>query len=123
MAKEIIYQAVDYLGIGRVLPFLDAANDILEGRGVKLPLPGQATTTMENRLEKGAQAQVDIFGESMKEAWEAGPYQPLAGRQLLRRLLHAHRTGSEAAGIDHLLLPGPRREAVNPSLPPTPAAI
>lgn len=72
MAKEIIYQAVDYLGIGRVLPFLDAANDILEGRGVKLPLPGQATTTMENRLEKGAQAQVDIFGESMKEAWKQG---------------------------------------------------
>ena len=70
MAKEIIYQAVDYLGIGRVLPFLDAANDILEGRGIKLPLPGQATTTMENRLEKGAQAQVDIFGESMKEAWK-----------------------------------------------------
>lgn len=72
MAKEIIYQAVDYLGIGRVLPFLDVANDILEGRGVKLPLPGQATTTMENRLEKGAQAQVDIFGESMKEAWKQG---------------------------------------------------
>ena len=72
MAKEIIYQAVDYLGIGRVLPFLDAANDILEGRGIKLPLPGQATTTMENRLEKGAQAQVDIFGESMKEAWKQG---------------------------------------------------
>ena len=26
MAKEVIYQAVDYLGIGRVLPFLDASN-------------------------------------------------------------------------------------------------
>ncbi len=72
MAKEIIYQAVDYLGIGRVLPFLDAANDILEGRGIKLPLPGQATRTLENRLETWAQAQVDIFGESMKEAWKQG---------------------------------------------------
>ena len=30
MAKEIIYQAVDYLGIGRVLPFLDIANQVLE---------------------------------------------------------------------------------------------
>ena len=34
MAKEVIYQAVDYLGIGRVRPFLDAANEILEARGV-----------------------------------------------------------------------------------------
>ena len=72
MAKEVVYQAVDYLGIGRVRPFLDATNEILTDRGVKLPLEGQATTTMENRLEKGAQAQADIFGEHMKEAWKAG---------------------------------------------------
>ena len=72
MVKEIVYQAVDYLGIGRVLPFLNATNEILTERGVKLPLEGQATTTMENRLEKGAQAQVDIFGDVMKDAWEKG---------------------------------------------------
>lgn len=72
MAKEVVYQAVDYLGIGRVKPFLDAANDVLVERGVKLPLEGQATTTMENRLEKGIQAQVDIFGDGMKEAWKNG---------------------------------------------------
>lgn len=72
MAKEIIYQAVDYLGIGRVLPFIDIANEILSSRGVKLPLEGQTTTTMENRLEKGAQAQADIFGEHMLEAWKTG---------------------------------------------------
>ncbi len=72
MAKEIIYQAVDYLGIGRVLPFIDIANEILSSRGVKLPLEGQATTTMENRLEKGAQAQADIFGEHILEAWKTG---------------------------------------------------
>ena len=70
MVKEIVYQAVDYLGIGRVKPFLDATNDILVQRGVTLPLEGQATTTMENRLEKGIQAQVDIFGDGMKEAWK-----------------------------------------------------
>lgn len=72
MAKEIIYQAVDYLGIGRVLPFLDAANEALEFRGIKLPLEGQATTTLDNRLEKGIEAQAAIFGEHMKEAWKAG---------------------------------------------------
>lgn len=72
MVKEIVYQAVDYLGIGRVLPFLDAVNDILTDRGISLPLEGQSTTTMEDRLEKGAQAQADIFGSHMKEAWKTG---------------------------------------------------
>ena len=36
--KEIVYQAVDYLGIGRVLPFLRITNEVLTDRGVKLPL-------------------------------------------------------------------------------------
>ena len=72
MAKEIVYQAVDYLGMGRVLPFLDIANEVLTERGVALPLAGQSTTTLENRLEKGAQAQADIFGPQMLEAWKAG---------------------------------------------------
>ncbi len=72
MVKEIVYQAVDYLGIGRVLPFLNAVNEILTERGVSLPLPGQATTTMEDRLEKGAAAQAEIFGDQMREAWKSG---------------------------------------------------
>ena len=72
MAKEIVYQAVDYLGIGRALPFLQLVNEVLISRGVKLPLEGQATTTMENRLKKGDRAQADIFGPHMLEAWKAG---------------------------------------------------
>ena len=72
-AKEIVYQAVAYLGIGRVFPFLRATNDVLTERGVELPLPKQPTTTVENRLEAGIQAQVDIFGERMKDFWKSGP--------------------------------------------------
>lgn len=72
MAKEIVYQAVDYLGIGRVLPFLDITNEVLSSRDIALPPEGQCTTTMENRLEKGAQAQADIFGPHMLEAWKTG---------------------------------------------------
>ncbi len=71
MAKEIVYQATDYLGFGRVLPFINITNEILEARGVAIPLENQATTTLEDRLEKGIQAQVDIFGEHMNEAWKA----------------------------------------------------
>lgn len=72
MVKEMVYQAVDYLGMGRVLPFLHAVNEVLTERGVELPLPGQATTTMENRLEKGVDAQAEIFGEQMREVWKGG---------------------------------------------------
>lgn len=72
MVKEMVYQAVDYLGLGRVMSFLSVTNDILTARSVKLPLPAQGMTTMENRLEKGAEAQAEIFGEHMKEAWKAG---------------------------------------------------
>lgn len=70
--KEMVYQAVDYLGLGRVLPFLDITNEVFALRGIALPLEGQATTTMDDRLEKGAQAQAAIFGEQMLEAWKAG---------------------------------------------------
>lgn len=72
MIKETVYQAVDYLGIGRMYPFLGAVNEVLEERGVQLPLEGQATTTMENRLEKGAALQLEMFGEGMRDAWKKG---------------------------------------------------
>ena len=71
--KEIVYQAVAYLGIGRVFPFLKAANEVFEAQGITLPLDSQATTTAENRREAGTQAQVDIFGEGMKDFWKSGP--------------------------------------------------
>ena len=70
--KEIVYQSVDYVGMGRTWPFLEATNRIMEERGIPLPLPDQAAATLENRLEKGIQAQVDIFGSHMKEAWKQG---------------------------------------------------
>ena len=72
MAKELVYQGVDYLGLGRVLPFVDAVNEVLTARGVALPLPAQFTTTPETRLEKGVDAQVTIFGEGMRDAWRQG---------------------------------------------------
>ncbi len=70
--KEITYQAVAYLGIGRVYPFLQAVNAVLAEQGVALPTEGQALSTTENRRELGTQAQVDIFGESMRDFWKSG---------------------------------------------------
>lgn len=71
--KEIVYQAVPYLGIGRVFPFLKASNEVFTNCGISLPLEGQAKTTTETRLNAGIQAQVDIFGDGMKEFYKSGP--------------------------------------------------
>lgn len=95
--KEIVYQAVDYLGLGRVLPFLTAANDVLLARGVELPLPGQATTTAEDRLEKGAAAQAEIFGEHMKEAGKTSTINCWLAANCFGDYYTRHRPRSEAA--------------------------
>lgn len=71
--KEIVYQSVAYLGMGRALPFLNAVNAFLLEKEIPLPLDGQSTTNRENRLEKGIQAQVNIFGEDMRDFYKSGP--------------------------------------------------
>ena len=72
MAKEIVYQSADYLGMGRAYPFLIATNDVMREKGIQLPLEEQSTTTAENRREKGADAQVQIWGDGMRDYWKGG---------------------------------------------------
>lgn len=71
--KEILYQSVAYLGIGRVRPFFSVTNQVLTEQGVALPLEPGSTTTAETRLAAGNQAQVDIFGEGMRGFQNSGP--------------------------------------------------
>jgi 4-carboxymuconolactone decarboxylase len=60
--KEIVYQAVPYVGMGRVFDFIHATNDTLTERGVQLPLEPQSTTTPETRAERGRAVQEEIVG-------------------------------------------------------------
>lgn len=46
---------------------------MLKDKNISLSLEPQATTTMQDRLKKGIQAQVDIFGEHMKDFYKSGP--------------------------------------------------
>lgn len=71
--KEIVYQAVPYVGIAKVLDFIYATNEILTERGIKLPLEGQSTTTPETRLEKGLAKQKEIFGDMIDQLYENSP--------------------------------------------------
>ena len=61
-AKEIVYQAVPYVGVAKVVDFLQITNEVLTERGIQLPLPGQSTTKPENRMEKGLAVQKEIIG-------------------------------------------------------------
>ena len=63
--KEILYQSVPYVGVAKVFDFLHATNEVLQCKGVSLPLAGQSTTTPETRFEKGVAAQKTIFGEAI----------------------------------------------------------
>lgn len=63
--KEVLYQAVPYVGIAKVSDFIAVANDFLIAKGVSLPLDGQSTTSPETRYEKGLALQKSIFGEQI----------------------------------------------------------
>ena len=55
--KEIVYQAVPYVGMGKVFDFLHATNGVLAERGVQLALEGESTTSPETRERKGLEVE------------------------------------------------------------------
>lgn len=71
--KEVIYQGTAYLGIGRTRPFLKAASEVFAEKGISLPLPPASTTNSDDRVAKGNDAQVEIFGSGMKGFQDSGP--------------------------------------------------
>ena len=53
-AKEIVYQAADYLGYGRMLPFLNVTNEVLTERGIELPLTDRRRLPLPTGWKKGS---------------------------------------------------------------------
>jgi len=84
--KEILYQAVPYVGIAKVFDFIHATNEVLESRGVKLPLEGQASTSPETRYEKGLALQKSIFGDMIDKMYRESP----EGQIHIQKLLSAN---------------------------------
>ena len=97
--KEVVYQAVPYVGMAKVFDFLHATNDVLTHAGVQLPLPGQSTTTPATRLEHGLAVQKLIVGtERIDAVYDAAP----EDEQHLQRYLSANCFGDylTRGGID-----------------------
>jgi 4-carboxymuconolactone decarboxylase len=66
--KEIVYQAVPYVGMAKVFDFLLITNEVLAEREIELPLEGQSTTTPETRAEEGLAVQKEIIGPDVIDA-------------------------------------------------------
>ena len=71
--KEIVCQAVPYVGIARAFDFLHATNEILRDRGVALPLGGQSTTDPDTRHRDGLALQRSIFGDRIDQNYASAP--------------------------------------------------
>ena len=97
--KEIVYQAVPYVGMGKVFEFIHATNEILTERGIELPLEGQSTTTPDNRFEKGLAIQKEIVGDDRVEQMYASAPED---EQHIQRLLSANCFGDHLtrSGVD-----------------------
>jgi 4-carboxymuconolactone decarboxylase len=82
--KEIVYQAVPYVGMGRAFDFIHTTNEVLVERGVALPLEGQSTTTPETRAEKGLAVEKEILGaEVVEQLYASTPDDELHIQRLL----------------------------------------
>jgi 4-carboxymuconolactone decarboxylase len=97
-AKEILYQAVPYAGMAKVFDFLHVTNEVLQSRGVALPLPPQSTTTSQTRLKKGLEVQKRVLGDRIDALYAQSPKDQLH----IQRFLSANCFGDyyTRAGLD-----------------------
>ena len=71
--KEIVYQAVPYVGLGKVFDFLNGTNDVFRDRGIQVPVAPQSTTTPETRAEKGLATVRQIAGDAVDKMLATAP--------------------------------------------------
>lgn len=71
--KEVLYQAVPYVGVAKVIDFIYVTNEIFTERNINLPLESQSTTTPETRMEKGLAKQKEIIGNRIDDMYKNSP--------------------------------------------------
>lgn len=82
--REALYQCTPFLGYPRVLPAVEALNEVFRSRGIELPLESQGTTTRENRYERGLAIQTPLYGNEIARNLAGVPGG--AGQQVARFL-------------------------------------
>lgn len=84
--KEILYQSTAYIGVGKSMECIVAANEVLKALGIKLPLEPQKNVPLAKRQEWGLQVQRNFFGEAIDKGNADAP----ADEKHIRRFLSAN---------------------------------
>ena len=68
--REIVYEAVPYLGFGRIAPFFEVMNQIFRANNLTLPLENENNLGSETALAAGISIQEKLIGPHMKDKIE-----------------------------------------------------
>jgi 4-carboxymuconolactone decarboxylase len=71
--KEVLYQAVPYVGVSKVIDFIYSTNEIFTERNITLPVVSQSSTSPKTRYERGLAKQKEIFGDSIDGMYKNSP--------------------------------------------------
>lgn len=71
--REAIYGAAPYIGFPRTLNAVGVLNEVLQARGIPVPLENAGTSTDENRHAKGLEIQMQLYGTEVKDAMVSLP--------------------------------------------------
>lgn len=92
-AKEIVYQAVPYVGLAKVFDFVHATNDVLTERGVTLSLPAQSKALRKIFLRKASRSKSRVRDELVDRLCASAP----ADQQHIQRFPSANCFGNWVA--------------------------
>ncbi|MBE5101598.1 carboxymuconolactone decarboxylase family protein [Priestia aryabhattai] len=71
--KEAVYQCAPYIGFPKTLNAINEVNEVFKAKNIALPIESQKTVDEDNRFQKGLGAQVEIFGDVIKQMQESAP--------------------------------------------------
>ncbi|MED4758872.1 MULTISPECIES: carboxymuconolactone decarboxylase family protein [Priestia] len=71
--KEAVYHCAPYIGFPKTLNAINEVNEVFKAKNIALPIESQKTVDEDNRFQKGLAAQVEIFGDVIKQMQESAP--------------------------------------------------
>ena len=103
--REAVYQCAPFIGFPKTLNAIGVINEVFREKGISLPLENQATTTEEDRYEKGHAIQHPLYGDEIAEkmADVPGDMGDDVARLLLWGYIHSRWIGCKDARTAHLL--------------------
>ena len=80
--REAFYQCAPFIGYPRTLNAIGVFNEVLQQRGIELPLEPQCDFNDDERYERGLAIQKELYGDEIKERYQ---YLPEEFREALPR--------------------------------------